>query len=203
MNSKKLLVPFGLWWTRKKAEKAFRGFFPVNWFCWWKFLCRENTNKSEFKNNFRIHRLRYPIELSEFELRGLITEQFIPLNSSERINWISHRPTMRSLVRLLIGFVLIHQLPLAVECKVIRQHGHEKEISWGELNYERLDAMAYALAMLGESRVALNGTSIKYTNATKATPSGFNVNALTHVWVTECFSLSPSVLLFRHAQGRH
>lgn len=88
---------------------------------------------------------------------------------------------MRSLVRLLIGFVLIHQLPLAVECKVIRQHGHEKEISWGELNYERLDAMAYALAMLGESRVALNGTSIKYTNATRATPSGFNVNALTHV----------------------
>lgn len=90
-------------------------------------------------------------------------------------------PTMKSLVQLLIGFLLIYQPLLVAECKVIRQQGHEKEISWSDEHYERSNGMANFMAPLGQSRVELNETSIKYTNATETTSSGFNVNALTHM----------------------
>jgi hypothetical protein len=82
---------------------------------------------------------------------------------------------MESLVRFLIGFVLIYQLLPMSGCKVIKQRsGHEKEISEIEVNYERPN--------FSESVEELNGTSIKHTNATRELVSrGSDINSLTHL----------------------
>lgn len=113
------------------------------------------------------------------------------------------RQTMESLVRFLIGFVLIYQLLPIADCKVIKQRsGHEKEISESEVNYERSSSAAHFNSPLNGSLVELNGTSIKYTNATPS--SGSDINSLTHMWVTECFSLflflSFSLLIFHRSK---
>ena len=87
--------------------------------------------------------------------------------------------TMESLVRFLIGFMLIYQ-PI-INCKVIRQRdGHEKEIIESNVNYERSNGTTHFNATLDEVQTELSETSIKYTNASQLL-SGSDINALTHV----------------------
>jgi hypothetical protein len=90
---------------------------------------------------------------------------------------------MESLVRFLIGFVLIYQLLPMLDCKVIKQRsGHEKEISESEVNYERSNRIADFNSSLSGSQVELNKTSIKYTNATSVVAlSGSDIDSLTHM----------------------
>jgi hypothetical protein len=80
--------------------------------------------------------------------------------------------TMESLVRFLIGFVLIYQLLPMADCKVIKQRSvHEKQISESEVNYEWSDGRAQFNSTLNNSQVDLNETSINYTNATLSSES--------------------------------
>lgn len=91
-------------------------------------------------------------------------------------------PTMKSLVRFLIGFVLVYQLTLLANCKVIKQQqGHEKEISGSEANYERSNETTNISATLSDSREELHKTSINYTNTTSASLSGSDIKSLTHM----------------------
>lgn len=90
--------------------------------------------------------------------------------------------TMESLVRFLIGFVLIYQLGPPADCKVIKQqpqqdeHGQEIKV-----NLERQpNGTTHFNSTLNGSRVEVDGTSIKYTNSTLLS-SGSNINSLTQM----------------------
>jgi transcription elongation GreA/GreB family factor len=75
---------------------------------------------------------------------------------------------MESLVRFLIGFMLIYQLLPLAECKVIKpRSGHDGEISFGP-----------EVTLLNASQVELNKTSINYSNATQSTAS--NIDSSSH-----------------------
>lgn len=90
---------------------------------------------------------------------------------------------MESLVRFLIGSVLIYQLLPMANCKVIKQRdGHEKELKGNEVNYERSNGTTHFNSTLNGAQMELSETSIKYINATQlSSGSEFNINALTHV----------------------
>lgn len=193
MNSKSFFSPSQ---NRKKLS--------VNFFRWIesadeKFLC----SAASFKKQFLLNRSDIRLDFAELiiEARGRINKyekykKFIP--ATVQINSISplhtqiesnSEPTMESLARALIGFVLIYQLLPMAGCKVIRQRDeHEKEISASEVNYERSNLFSPLLD--DASMEKFNETSIKYyTNATLESSSGSGVNSLTHMWVTDFFSL--------------
>lgn len=91
---------------------------------------------------------------------------------------------MKSLVRFLIGFLLIYQqLPLA-NCKVIKpQQEAVKQGQEIKENYERQSIgleMTHFNSPLEGSQVEVDGTSIKYTNSTPMS-SESNINSLAHM----------------------
>lgn len=194
MNSKSFF--FSCSQSRKKLS--------VNFFRWIesadeKFLCAA----ASFKKQFLLNRSDIRLDFAELiiEARGRINKyenikslsqqqckliQYSPLHTQIESN---SEPTMESLARALIGFVLIYQLLPMAGCKVIRQRDeHEKEISASEVNYERSNATLFSPLLDGASTEKFNETSIKcYTNATLESLSGSGVNSLTHMWVTEFF----------------
>lgn len=104
--------------------------------------------------------------------------QYSPLHTQIESN---SEPTMESLARALIGFVLIYQLLPMAGCKVIRQRDeNEKEISASEVNYERSNLFSSLLD--DASMEKFNETSIKYyTNTTLESSRGSGVNSSTHM----------------------
>lgn len=86
---------------------------------------------------------------------------------------------MKSLVRFLIGFVLIYQL-LPAECKVIKKQSvYGSGIRAGPVELTHFDVL-YA------SQEGINVTSIKDSNVTQS--NGPDVDSSAHqMWVTECF----------------
>lgn len=199
MNSKSFsLLLVEQTYTNKQNKKGFQWIFPMNWICWWKFL----WTTREFKNEFlctSIAKFEWILCEAHQSKRRInnCAWKYKSLSASHRINWTfsPERLTMESLVRFLIGFVLIYQLLPIVDCKVIKQRsGHEKGISESEVNYERSTGAAHFNSTLGGSQKELNKTSIRHANA--GSLSGSNINFLTHMWVTECFSLFLFLFLF-------
>lgn len=84
---------------------------------------------------------------------------------------------MESLVRFLIGFLLVHQLAMA-NCKVIKQlNVHKNEINNGRMGSgSSVNTVGYNLSS-SAAQVNFNGTSI---NDIAAIPMS-DINSLTHM----------------------